>query len=217
MIKAVVFDLDGVIVSTDEYHYKAWKAIADECGIYFDRTINNRLRGVSRRASLEVILEKADRVYSEAEKDALTDRKNEIYKKLLEGLTPEERDPGFDALYAFLKKEGIRTAIGSGSRNTMNILTKIGLADCFDAVADGTMITKSKPDPEVFLKAAELLGEAPEHCLVVEDAAAGVQAGKAAGMMTAGIQDAASSSYSDFPLNTLQDVIQVIQSVNRER
>lgn len=217
MIKAVLFDLDGVIVSTDEYHYRAWKAIADECGIYFDRTINNRLRGVSRRASLEIILENADRVYSEAEKDVLTDRKNDLYRKLLDSLKPEDRDPGFDALYACLKREGIRCAVASSSRNTVAILSKLGLPDCFDAIADGNMITRSKPDPEVFLKAAALLGEEPAHCLVVEDAVAGVKAGKAAGMTTAGIHDAAASPFSDFPLSALKDVIQVIHSVNQER
>lgn len=217
MIKAVLFDLDGVIVSTDEYHYRAWKAIADECGIYFDRTINNRLRGVSRRASLEIILENADRAYSEAEKDTLTDRKNDLYRKLLDGLKPEDRDPGFDSLYAFLKREGIRCAVASSSRNTVAILSKLGLLDCFDAIADGNMITRSKPGPEVFLKAAALLGEEPAHCLVIEDAVAGVKAGKAAGMTTAGVRDAVSSPFSDFSLSALKDVIQVVHSVNRER
>ena len=217
MIKAVLFDLDGVIVSTDEYHYRAWKAIADECGIYFDRTINNRLRGVSRRASLEIILENADRAYSEAEKDTLTDRKNDLYRKLLDGLKPEYPDPGFDSLYAFLKREGIRCAVASSSRNTVAILSKLGLLDCFDAIADGNMITRSKPDPEVFLKAAALLGEEPAHCLVIEDAVAGVKAGKAAGMTTAGVRDAVSSPFSDFSLSALKDVIQVVHSVNRER
>lgn len=217
MIEAVLFDLDGVIVSTDEYHYRAWKAMADDQGIYFDRTINNRLRGVSRRASLEIILEKADRPYSETEKDALTEQKNELYKKLLHDLRPEDRDPDFDAVAAWLKEKGIRTAVASSSRNTITILTRIGLLDRFDAIADGTMITHSKPDPEVFLKAAALLGVEASRCLVVEDAVAGVQAGKAAGMMTAGIHDAAGSSFADHPLNALKDVIEIIRFVNEER
>lgn len=217
MIKAVLFDLDGVIVSTDEYHYRAWKAMADDQGIDFDRTVNNRLRGVSRRASLEIILEKAGRPYSEKEKDELTDQKNELYKTLLNDLRPAERDPDFDEVSAWLKAQGIRTAVASSSRNTMTILARIGLMDRFDAIADGTMITRSKPDPEVFLKAAQLLGEAPEDCLVVEDAVAGVQAGKAVGMITAGIHAAAGSSFSDYSLDTLLNVIDVVQSVNQER
>lgn len=214
MIKAVIFDLDGVIVSTDEYHYQAWKTIADECGIPFDREINNRLRGVSRRASLEIILEKADRPYSEEEILALTERKNNLYKTLLNNLTPEDRDPDFDAVDAYLRSHGIRTAIGSSSRNTRTILEKIGLLDRFDAIADGNVITRSKPDPEVFLKAAEFLGEAPEHCLVVEDAVSGVQAGKAAGMTTAGINDASGSPFCDHPLRTLRNVIDVIETIH---
>ncbi len=214
MIKAVIFDLDGVIVSTDEYHYQAWKTIADECGIPFDRTINNRLRGVSRRASLEIILEKADRPYSEEEIFALTERKNNLYKSLLNNLKPEDRDPDFDAVDAYLRSHGIRTAIGSSSRNTRTILEKIGLSDRFDAIADGNVITRSKPDPEVFLKAAEFLGEAPEHCLVVEDAVSGVQAGKAAGMTTAGINDASGSPFCDHPLCTLRNVIDVIETIH---
>ncbi len=217
MIKAVLFDLDGVIVSTDEYHYRAWKAMADDCGIHFDRTINNRLRGVSRRASLEIILERADRPYTEAEKDALTDRKNDLYRESLKELTPRDRDPDFAALYAWLKARGIRTAVASSSRNTATILSRIGLMDRFDAIADGTMITRSKPDPEVFLKAAQLLNEDAANCLVIEDAAAGVQAGKAAGMTTAGIHDAAGNPFSDYSLDTLLNVIDVIQSVNQER
>ena len=216
MIKAVIFDLDGVIVSTDEFHYRAWKAIADECGIYFDRIINNRLRGVSRRASLEIILERADRPYSDEEIFELTERKNNLYKESLNDLTPEDRDPEIDTVGAYLKSHGIRTAIGSSSRNTRTILEKIGLLDRFDAIADGNVITHSKPDPEVFLKAAQFLGESPENCLVIEDAVAGVQAGKAAGMLTAGIHDAADSAFSDYSLHTLKDIITVIESINKK-
>lgn len=217
MIKAVLFDLDGVIVSTDEYHYQAWKMIADKCGIYFDRQINNRLRGVSRMASLDIVLEKSDRSYSEEEKVQLATEKNDRYRELLNSLTPEHKEEGFDELLTYIKEKGIRTAVASSSKNTRTILEKIGLINSFDEIVDGNMISRSKPDPEVFLKAADLLGEDPRNCLVVEDAIAGVQAGKAAGMITVGIKDAAASEYSDHPVTSLTEIIQVIETLNRER
>lgn len=214
MINAVLFDLDGVIVSTDEYHYQAWKKIADDCGIYFDRLINNRLRGVSRRESLEIILERADRDFSEEEKIRLTEEKNEIYRQLLNNLSPEDIEPGYAEVSAYLAEHGIHTAVASSSRNTRTILQKIGLIDDFDGIVDGTMIRHSKPDPEVFLRAAGLLQMDPACCLVVEDALAGVEAGKAAGMMTAGIKDASGSEYTDYPVASLQEIIEIIEKQN---
>ena len=214
MIKAVIFDLDGVIVSTDEYHYRAWKLMADKEGIYFDKQINNRLRGVSRMASLEIILERAEKAYSDEEKLAMATEKNEKYRELLNELKPEDRDPDFDELHAYLKENGILTAVGSSSKNTMMILEKIGLDKHFDAVADGTMITHSKPDPEVFLKAAELLDIDPACCVVVEDAVAGVEAGKKAGMTTIGIKDAYGSEYADHSASSLKEIINIIEELN---
>lgn len=205
MKKAVIFDLDGVIVSTDEYHYRAWKAIADEQGIPFDRTVNERLRGVSRMNSLEIILEKASRTYTAEEKTALCDRKNALYKQLILQLTPEDILDGVMPLLAFLKENGIKTAIGSSSRNTGVILRQIGLQDTFDAVCDGNCITRSKPDPEVFLKAAEMLGAAPEDCIVFEDAFSGIAAAKAAGMTGFGVGFAAACEQADYRCKTMAD------------
>ena len=190
MIKAVIFDLDGVIVSTDDCHYRAWKKMADEEGIYFDREINNRLRGVSRMASLEIVLEKANREYSEKEKQEMAERKNNYYKELICELTPDDILTGVTEKLNELKENGIKIAIGSSSKNTPIILNQIGLDSYFDAVSDGNNITHSKPNPEVFLKAAEMLNIAPEDCMIVEDADAGIEAGKRAGMKTLAVQGA---------------------------
>lgn len=195
MIKAVIFDLDGVIVSTDDCHYRAWKKMADEEGIYFDRKINNRLRGVSRTASLDIVLEMADREYSEDEKQALAEKKNNYYKKLICELTPNDILPGAMETLEELKKNGIKIAIGSSSKNTPIILKQIGLDTYFDAISDGNNITHSKPDPEVFLKAAEMLGVAPNNCMIVEDADAGIEAGKRAGMKTLSVHGAKGADF----------------------
>ncbi len=196
MIKAVIFDLDGVIVSTDDCHFRAWKRMADEEGIYFDREINNRLRGVSRMASLDIVLERAKREYSEREKQELAERKNEYYKELICELMPDDILPGVMDKLENLKENGIKIAIGSSSKNTPIILKQIGLDGYFDAVSDGNNITHSKPDPEVFLKAAEMLNIPPEDCMIVEDADAGIEAGKRAGMKTLAVQGAKGADFS---------------------
>ena len=190
MIKAVIFDLDGVIVSTNDCHYEAWKKMADEEGIYFDRIINNRLRGVSRMESLEIVLEKAEKEYSEEEKLQLAECKNGYYKEFITKLTPSDILPGAMETLDELKANGIKVAIGSSSKNTPIILKQIGLSDYFDAVSDGNNITNSKPDPEVFLKAADMLGIPYAECMIVEDADAGIEAGKSAGMKTVSVHGA---------------------------
>ncbi|MDD6483649.1 MAG: beta-phosphoglucomutase [Clostridiales bacterium] len=195
-MKAVIFDLDGVIVSTDDCHFKAWKKMADEEGIYFDREINNRLRGVSRMESLEIVLEKSEREYSEEEKLQLAERKNDYYKQLITELTPDDILPGVKDRLEELKKNGIKIAIGSSSKNTPIILKQIGLDGYFDAVSDGNNITNSKPDPEVFVKAGQMLGIDSENCMIVEDADAGIEAGKRAGMRTLAVQNAHGGDYS---------------------
>lgn len=190
MIKAVIFDLDGVIVSTDECHYLAWKKIADDEGIYFDRQINERLRGVSRMESLEIVLERAEKKYSDEEKLALAETKNNQYKEYIKSLTPNDILEGVMDNLEDLKAKGIKIAIGSSSKNTPIILKQIGLDNYFDAVSDGNNIKKSKPDPEVFLKAADMLGIPYENCMIVEDADAGIEAGKRAGMKTLAVNKA---------------------------
>lgn len=202
-IQGVIFDLDGVIVSTDNCHYLAWKKMADEEGIPFDRTINERLRGVSRMESLSIILEKAAKSYTEEEKQAMAARKNGYYVELIGSLTPDDMLPGAMATLNLLKEKGIRIAIGSSSRNTPIILRQLQLENTFDAVADGNAITNSKPDPEVFLLAAKLLGLKPENCLVVEDADAGVQAALAGGMRVLGVGGAAKNPAATFKAESL--------------
>jgi beta-phosphoglucomutase len=180
--------LDGVLVSTDEFHYKAWKSLADEIGVYFDRTINERLRGVSRAESLEIILERAGAVYSAAQKAAMAEKKNEAYSEYIKSLTPNDRLAGVNETLAALKARGVQMAVGSSSKNARPILTRIGLGDFFGAVVDGNDITRAKPDPEAFLLAARRLGVPPGECLVAEDADAGVEAALRAGMRAAGIR-----------------------------
>ncbi|MEW4371489.1 beta-phosphoglucomutase [Paenibacillus kandeliae] len=210
-IKAVIFDLDGVIVSTDQFHYKAWKKISDEEGIPFNETINNRLRGVSRMESLDIILEQATRTYTPEEKQKLAERKNEFYRESLHELSPKDLLPGAKETIDELKKRKVKIAIGSSSKNTPTILEQIGLSKAFDAVADGNDITRSKPDPEVFLLAAERLDTAPEECLVVEDAEAGVQAAIAGGMNVAAVGDAGLHSQdADYRLERVDEILDLI-------
>lgn len=204
-IEAVIFDLDGVIVTTDDYHYKAWKKVADEENIYFDKEINERLRGVSRMESLDIVLEKSNKIYSEKEKNELATRKNDFYKNLLKNLTEKDILPGVLDTLDFLEKNGTKKAIGSSSKNTMFILDKIGLTEKFDAIADGTMITNSKPNPEVFLMASQKLEINPEKCLVVEDADAGVEAAKRAGMIVLGVGSAKNNMDTDYKASNLKE------------
>ncbi|MCX7709204.1 MAG: beta-phosphoglucomutase [Clostridia bacterium] len=197
-IRAVIFDLDGVIVSTDECHYQGWKQLADEEGIDFNREINERLRGVSRMESLEIVLERAQKQYLEDQKMEMATRKNEYYKGLIQKLTPKDILPGVPEFLAGLKGRGIKIAIGSSSKNSPLILERIGLDKTFDATADGNDISRSKPDPEVFLVAAMRVGIPPENCLVVEDAEAGIEAALAAGMQVLGVGFASKSERATY-------------------
>lgn len=205
--KGIIFDLDGVIVFTDKFHYLAWKAVSDELGIYFDEKINNRLRGVSRMDSLEIILEGGKREYSENEKIEIAEKKNEIYKGYLSKMTPSDVSDEVRKTLTELKRRGYLLAIGSSSKNTKYILERVALSDFFDAVSDGTNIKKSKPDPEVFLKAAEFIKLSPCECAVVEDAFAGIDAAKSGGMTAVAIGDAASYEKADIVLGTFSDLL----------
>ena len=210
-LKGVIFDLDGVICFTDEYHYLAWKEMADGMGIYFDREINNRLRGVSRMASLEIILERySGPSLSPDEKEALATRKNEIYRDLLGRMTPADLSDEVKQTLDSLRAKGLKLAIGSSSKNAPFILERIGLTGYFDAISDGNNISHSKPDPEVFLKAAEYLGLEPEHCLVVEDAVAGAQAGHTGGFSVACVGDAALEQAGDHNLTHFAQLLDLI-------
>lgn len=207
--KGIIFDLDGVICHTDKYHYQAWKKLADRLGIYFDETINNRLRGVSRMESLNIILERADKTYTEQEKEAFATEKNEVYKELLKQMTPEELSPEVKDTLEALRNKGILLSIGSSSKNAGFILNRLGLGDFFDAVSDGNNISHSKPDPEVFLKAAEFLKLPASECLVVEDAEAGLLAAKNGGMDSAAIGDAVKSDLPQYKLKTFSDLLNI--------
>ncbi len=204
--EAVIFDLDGVVVTTDECHYMGWKKLADDEGIYFDKEINVRQRGVSRMESLEVLLEKATKAYTDEEKLEMAERKNNYYKEYIKDLTPADILPGVTDFCAYIRQQGGKMAIGSSSKNTPGILKGIGLDGYFDAVADGNQITHSKPDPEVFLLAAKLLGIAPEKCLVVEDADAGIQAALAAGMDALGVGAASKNEKATYTAEDLSKV-----------
>lgn len=207
--KAIIFDLDGVICHTDKYHYMAWKQVADELHIYFDETINNRLRGVSRMESFEIILERYSGTMSQEDKIAYTTKKNDIYKELLKNMGPADLPAEVKDTLDALRELGCKLAIGSSSKNACFILNQLGLGDYFDAVSDGNNITNSKPDPEVFVKAAQFVGEAPKDCLVVEDAKAGLIAAIAGGMECAAIGDAVSCGLATWNLETFSDLKKV--------
>lgn len=213
-IKGLIFDLDGVLVFTDKFHYQAWKTMADELGVYFDETINHRLRGVSRMDSLEIILERYEGPdLSLREKEKLAEKKNEIYRTLLESMTPDDVTKEVRDTLTKLREKGYKLAIGSSSKNAKFILEKVELKDAFDAISDGNNITKSKPDPEVFLKAAEYLGLPPKACMVVEDAEAGIEAAKKGGMYAAGIGEAAKSINADESLKTFSELVDIVDNL----
>ena len=208
--EAVIFDLDGVICHTDKYHFQAWKALADKLGIYFDETINNRLRGVSRMESLEIILERYDGTLTQEEKVRYAEEKNDLYKELLKQMSPADLSPEVKETLDTLRARGVKLAIGSSSKNARFILGQIGLGDYFDAISDGNNITNSKPDPEVFVKAAEFLGIPAGKCLVVEDAEAGIQAATAGGMDSAAMGDAVRYHIATYDMDSFTDLQNIV-------
>ncbi len=211
-INAVIFDLDGVLVFTDKFHYMAWKSVADRLNIPFDEEDNNRLRGVSRAESLEIILEKyTGTPLSSEDKKKLTDEKNEIYVDLLKQMTRDDVSRSVRRVLSDIRERGYKLAVGSSSRNAKFILERVELEDMFDAISDGTNITHSKPDPEVFLKGADMLDEEPSHCLVVEDAEAGIAAGNAGGMFTAAVGDAVNCHKADYEMFSLSDLLYILR------
>jgi beta-phosphoglucomutase len=189
-IDAVLFDLDGVIVRSDEYHYRGWKQLADEEGWDFDKTLNHQLRGVSRMDSLQIILDHNNVEISEEEKRALADRKNGYYRESLSDMNEGDYIPGAVELMDELSKSGVKMAICSSSRNAPFILDVLGIADRFETVVSGHDIDRAKPDPQIFLLAAERMNVPAARCVVFEDAESGIQAARNAGMHSVGVGSA---------------------------
>lgn len=187
---AVLFDLDGVIVSSDKLHFLAWRRIAQELNIHFSKADNEKLKGVSREVSLKIILKASKKKYSSDKQKQLINRKNSYFKKLIPTLSKKNILPGVLKLIKTLKNNKIKIAIASASKNTKLILKVLNLQNIFDAIVDGNQVKKTKPNPEVFLRAASLLSTKPEQCLVIEDSIVGVEAGVAAGMKVLAIGSA---------------------------
>ncbi len=206
MIKALIFDLDGVLVFTDHYHFLGWKALADREGIYFDETINHRLRGVSRMDSLDIILEKANGNYSREEKEAMANFKNDAYRRLLDKMGPQDVDDEIRLLLKKWKDDGLLLAVASSSKNARYILEKVALTPIFDAVVDGSEISRSKPAPDVFLLASQRLNVAPSEAIVIEDANAGIDAAKAGGFLACGIGHARNYLNADIKITHLREL-----------
>lgn len=188
-LKAVVFDLDGVLTDSAKYHYQAWKMLADKLGIPFDEEYNEKLKGVSRMESLELILQNgnAQDKYTQEEKVAMATEKNEFYKQLIHQITPEDVLPGIHDFLEQLKAAGIKTAVASVSHNAPFILERLELDKYFDYICDAAQVPRAKPFPDIFLSAAQNLGVDPANCIGVEDAQVGIQAINAAGMMSVGV------------------------------
>lgn len=214
MIKGIIFDLDGVLLSTDQFHYLAWKEIADKFSIPFSYEINDRLRGVSRMDSLEIILSYSKETFSDAEKEEMADEKNSIYRTFLQKMTSKDVDNKVRDILTKLKNEGYKLAVGSSSKNTNLILEKTDLLKYFDAVSDGNNISKSKPDPEVFLKASEFINLKPSECAVVEDAVSGIDAGNSGGFITFGIGPASKYEKTKYPIKELSDLIEILKELD---
>lgn len=192
-LKAVLFDLDGVIVDTARFHYQAWKRLADSLQISFTEQQNERLKGVSRMESLSILLALSANPlhFTPAEMEDLAAKKNGWYVEYINTLTETDILPGFPEFMDWCRQKKLKTAITSASKNTGMIVDRLGIRPLFDTIVDGTRIRKAKPDPEVFLLAADDLSVAPEHCLVVEDATAGIRGAIAAGMLSLGVGDSA--------------------------
>lgn len=212
--EAFIFDLDGVITDTAEHHYLAWKMLADRLGVPFDREQNERLKGVSRMESLELILEGSSLTFSDAEKTALTDRKNADYLELIASITPKDVLPGVPELFDALKQKKIRIGLASASKNATFVVDRLGMLGQFDYIADAAKIPRGKPAPDIFLDVAKAFSLPSSACIGVEDAAAGVDAIKSAGMFAVGIGEISVLAKADivFPSMRAFDIGHVLSS-----
>ena len=204
--KAFIFDLDGVIVDTAKYHYLAWRELAIQLGFDFTMEQNERLKGVSRVRSLEILLDLGKVHLEEDQKSKYLKEKNEQYLQYIAKMDHSEILPGIDDLLHYLKLNKVPFSLGSASKNARLILETLDLIDLFDAIVDGNDVSTAKPDPEVFLIAAQKLGVLPEDCIVIEDAQAGIEAANKAGMVSIGIGDAGVLHEADFKLNNTSEL-----------
>lgn len=212
--KGCIFDLDGVIVDTAKYHYLAWKKLADDLNIEFTEKDNERLKGVSRMKSLEIVLEKSKTSFTEEEKIKIAEKKNKLYVEYIQNLTENEILEGVKDFLKQLRENKIKIALGSASKNAMTILKKLNIEQLFDVVIDGTKVSKAKPDPEVFIKGAEELGLSPKECIVFEDAFAGIDAARNAEMYAVGIGDNEILFNADIVIKGLKDInIDILMSI----
>ncbi len=210
MIKGIIFDLDGVLVLTEKYHYNAWKQVLDAENIYIDEVMYDKLRGLSRIDTLNQILKIANKEYSEKQKEILANKKNEIYKEYLKELGPSDISGDLIKTLLILKGKNVKLAIASSSKNATNIAKQTDLLKYFDVIVDGNQINKAKPDPEVFLKAANKLNLLVNECLVVEDAISGIDAGIAGGFKTVGISIAKSYDKTTYKIDNIIDLLKYI-------
>jgi beta-phosphoglucomutase len=206
-MRAAIFDLDGVIVDTAKYHYLAWKRLADENGFDFTEADNERLKGVSRTRSLEILLEIGRLTVDEAARHHMASKKNQWYVEYIERMDASEILPGASEYLCALRARGIKTALGSASKNAPLILERLGIADLFHAVIDGNKVSEAKPDPEVFLRAAAEVGVLPAECIVFEDAEAGILAAQRAGMGTVGIGKPSNLKDADVVIGGLYQLV----------
>jgi len=205
-IQACIFDLDGVIVDTAQYHYKAWKRLANELGFDLTPEQNEKMKGIGRMESLEMLLELGNKEASRKEKKQLADIKNNWYKDYIGEMQPDDLLPGVLDFLEELTEAHILVAIGSASRNAPAIIRQVQIGRYLDALIDGSKVKKGKPDPEVFLKAAEEMGMAPEHCVVFEDARAGIEAAKNGGMRAIGVGSPSVLDQADMVISGLSEM-----------
>lgn len=202
---AFIFDLDGVIVDTAKFHFLAWQKLAEKIDIHFTEKENEQLKGVSRIKSLEKILAWGNKIISDEQFQTLMDEKNKDYLSQVQDMSKDDILPGVEDFLYIIKSKGHPVALGSASKNAGTILKCVGLEETFDAIVDGNSVTKAKPDPEVFLKAAELLNTPPQLCFVFEDSIAGIKAANAGHMMSIGIGDADTLHESDYCFNNFKE------------
>jgi beta-phosphoglucomutase len=215
-IRGFIFDLDGVLTDTAEYHYRGWKRLADEEGIPFERADNEALRGIPRRESLMLILK--GRAYPEEKILEMMDRKNKYYLQFINEVTPKDLLPGARELLEEIHAAGLKSALGSASKNAPDVVRRLGIAELLDAISDGSSVERQKPAPDLFLHAAKQLNLKPDECVVVEDAAAGIEAAIAGGFHSVGLGPRERVGNAEIILDSLDGVhLQKILNLLKQR